>query len=266
MPLNFASSNLWRWSAITLNSFIPITTMMRFSELSLLCGALSLSCQPVYFDSTRLNLAQVCTMTPSFHLFPPRAGSAWGFFRCKLWLMSFWLEPRMRHFHYCLSKCILLGAVKSVGACDCAYVCVSASLVWVVSVKERERARDRLALLDDETHLMTFLIWFLPKPQLLGAWGSRGPYHFRKWGGWWLSSGEFFLSLMKTGIWPIISPSFTLNKTIRQNCIHSRWMGGDWVCVLDVQMCWKMIIRLDEGYCNSRLWWADKALFTSPCI
>lgn len=32
-----------------MNSFIPMTAIMSFSELRLSCGALSLSWQPVYF-------------------------------------------------------------------------------------------------------------------------------------------------------------------------------------------------------------------------
>ncbi len=67
-PLSIFSSNLLH-HLLSPNSFVPVTSMMRFSELSLLCGALSLSWQPVYFDSTRLNLAQVCAEAPSFHLF-----------------------------------------------------------------------------------------------------------------------------------------------------------------------------------------------------
>lgn len=42
----------------------------------------------------------------------------------------------------------------------------------------RIRERKRTASLDDETHLMTFLIWFLPKPRLFRAWGPAGPDHF----------------------------------------------------------------------------------------
>lgn len=129
--------------------------------------------------------------------FSPRAAGAWGFFRCKLWLMSFWLESRKRHFHYGLSKCILLEAVKSMGDCGYACVCVCHACVSC------ECRKERMASLDDETHLMIFLIWFPPKPRLLGAWGSGGPDHFRKWGVWLLSSDWLFLSLLETETWAI---------------------------------------------------------------
>lgn len=178
-----SSSNSLPWSAITCTA-----SFQWLQWWGLVNG--SCSVEPCLypdslfvFDSTWLNLAQICTESPSFHLFHQEPGTAWSFFRCKLWLMSFWLESRMRHFHYCLSKCILLGAVKSMDACECAWVCVRAMLVW-----EWERKRERIAPLDDETHLMTFLIWFLPKPRLLRAWGSGGPDHLRKWDVWWLSS------------------------------------------------------------------------------
>lgn len=37
--------------------------------------------------------------------------------------MSFWLESRKRHFHYSLSRCILLEALKSGAVCEYAAMC-----------------------------------------------------------------------------------------------------------------------------------------------
>lgn len=145
------------------------------------------------FDGTWLDFAQVCSEAASSQPFSPKAGSAWSFCRCKLWLMSFWLESRKRHFHYGLSKYILLVAVKSISVCE--YACLSC-----------ECSKERTAFLDDETHLMTFLIWVGPKRWLHRPWGAGGPDHFRKWGTWWQSPDQIFLPLTHTETWAAVSP------------------------------------------------------------
>lgn len=58
-------------------------------------------------------------------------------FRCTLWLMRFWLESRMRHFHYSLSKCILLGAVKAMDIAVWMCICVCTPAFLCVRVHER---------------------------------------------------------------------------------------------------------------------------------
>lgn len=124
--------------------------------------------------------------------------------------MSFWLELRMRHFHYCLSKCILLGAVKSMEMC----VRARTRPVWVSK-------RKRVASLDDETHLITFLIWCPPPtPPLLP--GREGQRHLHKWDASRLSPDWLSSCFYTQKPRPIISSSLTLNKTIRHVC---SWRG-----------------------------------------
>ena len=127
--------------------------------------------------------------------------------------MSFWLELWKRHFHYCLSKCILLGAVKSMDAC-----------VW-----KRER-RGRLLHLMMRPTQWHFSFGFYQshdcsEPRDLEAQITSVNETSDDW-----ALTSFSSHFYRLEFWATISYPITVNESISQNYTHSRWMNICWLC------------------------------------